>query len=337
MPSSYLTRRKAVYHFRMRVPRDLQGVMGTKEFHQSLKTRDERLARSMAQAMLNNSRFAFGTARHHLLLGLDESHVRFTLLSTLKGRPATGPRNTDTALFNPELHADQSGPRLSELVQQFIEDRKAAWAPKTLLQHASALRQFVAIVGDKSIVNVGRKDCRAYRDLLRRLPPNATKRFADMSFQKIAALGEPPMSPKNVNRVLGAVTAFFNWAVREEFLSHNPTRSLSVPLTSRADAQRDVFSQKALQLLFERSPLYRGCESAKHRDDRNQRYRVFLRRGKDSGCRQGLPGIRAPDDEGHAVRCSDDDAVSTGLAVHRHADQHGGGRYRRHVARGQYA
>jgi len=250
----------------MRVPQDLQSVIGKKEFHLSLRTRNSRSAAAMAHTLLNNSTAAFTTARHHLFMGLDEDQIRSTVLSTLTGkssRPSTG-RYSSSA--NEKLFAQQSETRLSALVEQFIEDRKTAWSPKTLLQNSSALKQFVAIVGDKPIADINRKDCRAYRDLLRKLPPNATKRFRGVSFEKIAAFGEPPMSPKNVNRVLGAITAFFNWAVREEFTAHNPTRSLGVPLTNRADSQRDAFSMGDLRVLFELSPLYQGCKSTEHRD-----------------------------------------------------------------------
>ncbi len=265
MSASYLIRRRGIYHFRIRVPQDVQTLIGKKEIHQSLRTRDARLARSMAVAFLHNSTTAFTTARHHLLLGFDVSQVRQNLLSTITGRTGHSLKSSAPVSRYGSPYSLHSETCLSTLIEKFIEDRKAAWSPKTLLQNSSALRQFLSIVGDKPIADINRKDCRAYRDLLRKLPPNATKRFRNMSLERVVALGEPPMSPKNVNRVLGAITAFFNWAVREEFIEHNPTRALGVPITRRADTQRDVFSQRDLRIFFEKSPLYRGCESPERR------------------------------------------------------------------------
>jgi integrase len=148
----------------------------------------------------------------------------------------------------------------------FAADRRHAWEPKTRLMHTAALRLFVKIVGDKPIRDLSREDCRAFRDTLAKLPPNMTKRFPGKSMADVLALNERPMSAKNANKCLSVISAFLNWARGEGLIGENPARGLAIAIKRRADSERDAFGAGDLRLLFESSPLYRGCASERHRD-----------------------------------------------------------------------
>ena len=147
----------------------------------------------------------------------------------------------------------------------FFQDRSPNWAPKTKQMRTTALRQFADYVGNKSVGQITRQNCRSFKQDLAQLPSHWQRRFKGWSINKILALNLEPMNPETVNETLSIVSSFFNWAVQEDFIRDNPARGLRIPNTRHPETERKIFSGEDLRLLFERSPLYAGCESAKQR------------------------------------------------------------------------
>ena len=88
------------------------------------------------------------------------------------------------------------------------------------------------IGGDKPVGDITRDDCRRVRDLFRRLPPNATKRFPRLSLSAAADQAErdglPTLNARTVNANITRVSAIFNWAIQEGHMEKNPAGKLSV-------------------------------------------------------------------------------------------------------------
>ncbi len=261
MVATYLIQRNGRYHFRMRVPQDLLVVIRTKEIHRSLGTTDGRTAKALAITLKVKLESEFAQLRQQVILnsrliqGPNGQNQPNSALAQVMIQPA----NTATQELD-------HGPDMAELIDAFIEEKAQIWASKTRQMHSGALTLFRDFVGPKPIGLLTRQDCKDFKLTLEKLPPKWQSRFKEMDIQKTAAMGLPPMNPATVNRILSPICTFLNWALLEGHISANPALRLRAIHKVRADTQRAAFSAGDLRLLFEESPMYRGCEAASKRD-----------------------------------------------------------------------
>ncbi len=263
MNSQYLIRRNRRYHFRIRVPKDLVNVVGQREIRRTLRTSDYSLAKSIAQTLHTNAENVFAAIHHQILLGMTSDQINEWVLSLIAHQLPRAWGN-QLVLAGP-AQTDPGRMSLSDAIQAFILDREHAWEARTRLMNTASLRLFIEIVGDKPIGSVTRQDCRTFRDKLSQLPPHLTKRFKGKSVDEVIALKPESMSTRTVNKNLSVISTLMNWAIREGLVTNNPAQGLRLTTRHRLDAERDVFTLRELKLLFERSPLYTGCMSEKHR------------------------------------------------------------------------
>ncbi len=257
MVATYLTRRNGRYHFRMRVPQDLLSVINTKEIHKSLGTTDGRTAKALATTLKVKLESEFAGLRQQAILNS-------RLIQDPGGQ--TQPNSDLThAIIRPTNMTSQEidyGPDMAELIDLFIAEKAQVWAPRSTQMHSVALKLFREFVGSKAIGLLSRKDCKGFKLTLEKLPPKWQSRFKEMDIRDIAALELPPINPATVNRLLSPICSFLNWSLVEGHISTNPALSLRAVHRVRADTQRAAYSKDNLLLLFERSPMYRGCEVA---------------------------------------------------------------------------
>jgi integrase len=234
------------------VPSDLVPLFGRVEIHRSLCVDDGRVARAIARTIRAKAEEEFAVIRQRRLLGATDQELQdaartFYAQALPVTRTATVARIAYGASGDGARKRTQ---RLSEAVNAFIEDRKPLWQPKTELMHGWSLRLLVRIVGDKLLRAISRKDCRVYRDTLAQLPPNMSKRFEGMSIAEVIARKPAPMNAKTVNGHTAVVVALFNWCCREGLVSDNPARGLALPLSRRADTEREAFSDADVLTIF---------------------------------------------------------------------------------------
>jgi integrase len=250
MSISATTRRNGRYHFRLRVPADLQSFIGRTELHRSLRIESPRQARTLAQSILTQVEAAFANIRHRRAQGAPEPELE-SLAKTLYAETLPKTRAARITQHAYGTRSNCNAPQsLRDAIDAFVTDRSPRWEPKTLLMHRASLDLFTTLVGDKRLAAIDRQDCRAARDLLCRLPANLTKRYAGIPLAELAGRGLAPMSPKTVNRNLSAISAMFNWCVREGLLSDSPARGLLVQINRRPDLERDAFSPEELRGIF---------------------------------------------------------------------------------------
>jgi integrase len=200
----------------------------------------------------------FGTLRHQRALGLDATLIEATRMvfeSSLP--PIRGQHRKQQTDF---------GSTLGSTIESYLKDREHVWTAKTHLMSAAALRLFIEILRDQQLTAVTRQACRNFREIVLRLPPNMGKRFRGQTMSQVLALSPKPMSTKNANKIVSSVSAFFSWSVQEELLASNPAKGLTLRIKHSPDTERDAFSTADLKLLFERSPVYAGCLSNRHRN-----------------------------------------------------------------------
>ena len=150
------------------------------------------------------------------------------------------------------------------------EKAKSTWVPKTKHEHSVWSQHFLDLVGDRPIGSYSKADGRTFKLALQKLPPNWVKQPAlrDLSFreasEKAAALGLPSMSDSNINKIIGFVAAFWNWAAENyDEVTGNPFERLKIKVRGNARDDRDPFSPEQLTAIF-KAPIYTGCLSDRH-------------------------------------------------------------------------
>lgn len=165
-------------------------------------------------------------------------------------------------------HADQGqGPLLSAAAEEWMAEKSRTWTPKTANEHRSTIASFITVNGDKPLEDYGKADGRLFKAVLMRLPANWTKQkplkwlAIDKAAERAQELGMPPMSDKNVNKLIGYAAAFWNWAANHyDNCPTNPLAGLKIKLKKRAREERDPFTLAELQTLFQ-APVFTGCRS----------------------------------------------------------------------------
>jgi integrase len=110
-----------------------------------------------------------------------------------------------------------------------------------------------ALGSDLLVRSVTRTDCRAVRDLLRRVPVRASKRFPGLSLADAAdaseAAGGASLAPSTVDIYLENLSAVMNFAVKEGWAEANPAAGLRT--RSAPTVRRRGFTNEELPAVFD--------------------------------------------------------------------------------------
>jgi len=152
---NYLERRDGRFYLKRRVPKALVEAYGKTVIRRALGTGD------------------IHEARIRLRRALVEIDAEFSSLTDGNEGPdgASAPAAGRVGLGHPV-----SSLSLSDAAARFIADRQESWGRKTLLEYRSILPILTQIIGDKPLVRVTRQDCRRVKDVVPKIPTNATKR-----------------------------------------------------------------------------------------------------------------------------------------------------------------
>lgn len=154
---------------------------------------------------------------------------------------------------------------LAELIEEFKSDlNRRDMRKKVELDYSLLFRVMDEVIGhDRRLRDIERDDCKAVRDLLLRLPANATKMYPGLTFSQAAEKGVADdrriLSPVTVNSYIHKMSALFNYAVVEERMDKNPARKLGIEGHEHSDEDRNPFSPAQLEKIFS-APIYTGCE-----------------------------------------------------------------------------
>jgi integrase len=187
--------------------------------------------------------------RHHW--NGDLSH---TLRDTLY-RSFSGPH--DERVARTEVKSHRNAVTLDEAISSFENDaQRATLSAKNSRGYAPGFNLLREIVGGATaLASVDRIHARRIRDVLAFLPPNASKRFPEMSLVAAAEHAKvrelPPIQATTATNILSCLAAFFNWARIEHGLTSSPFADLKALQKARGkDEQRQPFSAAQLELLF---------------------------------------------------------------------------------------
>lgn len=168
--------------------------------------------------------------------------------------------------FTAQKPTGGAGITLGELIDRYMADPNASRSsPKTVEGYKVIFRVLREMLGeDVAVRSIDRADCERVRDLLRRLPPNASKRFKGLTLAESAdradAEGLNRLSPGTVNSYLSNLASLFRWALKSWHCDRNPAEGLQVVDHRRDKDKRNPFSTEQLRLIFN-APLYTGCKN----------------------------------------------------------------------------
>ncbi|MFN3509373.1 MAG: DUF6538 domain-containing protein [Allorhizobium sp.] len=173
----------------------------------------------------------------------------------------------------PQPEPKSSEPLASEIMKEWVAEKsraKGGWTEATATANQLWTERFIAMAGDRALSDYTKSDARMFKSVLLALPPNWTKvkELAKLPMQEAAkratSLGLEPMAGKNVNKVLGFVRAYWNWAeANYDHIPSNPFDGLNVKISGKARDERHPFTVDELAKIF-RSPIYTGCKSVRY-------------------------------------------------------------------------
>lgn len=280
--------RNGVYRTRVYIPSDLVSVVGRREIVRSLRT--SALSQAVRRHLLLAGFFdqAFNMIRSYLngaLSGdelaskakalirdtapdprsLDYGYVPLSdaipLLVPSNHRQANKQRpsaSTTTIIDNQEANAP-FGLKFADLVKKFLWEHSGSWEKRTVKKHSFQLDIATQFFGpDTPVGKIDRKLVRRYRDTLRKLPRDYSKRFPG---EKIEAVAERPeterrhlLKPGAINPYIGSLISIFRWGQKVGHLEDNPAQGLAVPDNERAKDKRHPFEMGQLQSVFHARP-----------------------------------------------------------------------------------
>lgn len=163
---------------------------------------------------------------------------------------------------------DQEQKTFAEVFEAYVEEKELnVRSTKTVPGYMFLRRIIEETVGiDQPIRSYNREVCRRVRDVLMHLPAHSSKKkeTRDLSIAEAAEVGKKlniaPMSKTTANGYLSDLSAFFKWAVREDYLDKNPAEALTVgKSTTLQHRKRRSFTKEELVRIFN-APIYKGCK-----------------------------------------------------------------------------
>ena len=235
----YCINRNGWFHFRLRVPYDLNDIVKSTHIQFPLKTKQRRIAKNLSFELRGRIIPKFQKLRLELLSGTNHSNLERLALELLPVR-----HRYKKARFN------KSTKFISELIESYLDDRSKHLDKRTLLVMKYAFDMFVWFTGDVPITNISRNNCREFRDIMLRLPPRALNYLSTKSLPEVLAIGITPMNKKTVNKNIQFVSTMFNWAISEELIKYNPARGLAVSVKRKASLERKAYDGITLKHIF---------------------------------------------------------------------------------------
>ena len=160
------------------------------------------------------------------------------------------------------------GRTLKDLVTEYRTEREAVRGKEsTDRKYGLLFRVLEEVIGSETLVAaIGRAQCVDVLTFLRRLPPNATKRFPTLTLSEAAAKAEagglPGLAPNTVGSYMQNLSAILRWAEQGGWGVKVNTGSLIDSRSPRV--KRRGFGQDELRTLFTALEQFRESEPTKY-------------------------------------------------------------------------
>ncbi len=207
------------------------------------------------------------------------------LKATKRATDVMKARNAGDVVETPAPPTATSAPRactVDELIAEYLADPTRKRTPGTLKTYQTVFRAMRELLGaDTAVDTIHRTDCERIRNVIMRLPKNASQRFRGLSLEEAARIADAEklerLGVSAVNNYLHNLSALFNWGVDGWRMIRNPAKGLALKDDRNERDLRSPFSTEQLRSIFS-APLYTGCvddEKGYHRPGPN-----VIRRGR---------------------------------------------------------
>lgn len=188
------------------------------------------------------------------------------LKATRKAHEAFQARNEGEVIETPAPPTAASVPHsctVDDLITGYLADPTRSRTKGTLKTYRTVFRAMRELLGpEKPVDSIHRRDCERIRDVVMRLPKNASQRFPRLSLEEAAAIADAEklerLGVSAVNNYLHNLSALFKWGVKNWRVTRNPAEGLALPDDRDERDLRHPFTTKQLQAIFS-APLYTGC------------------------------------------------------------------------------
>ena len=141
---------------------------------------------------------------------------------------------------------------IKQLMDEFVEEKKRIWKPKTEKNYCATLDLFLEVYGDKDIQTVKHKILKDFRDdILMKIPPNMKSNLSKLSVaDAIKRNNGKTLTVHTVNLRLDKLCAFVRWCYQHDYLSKDATHNLKLPEDKRRDEERIAYAPLELGKIF---------------------------------------------------------------------------------------
>ena len=142
---------------------------------------------------------------------------------------------------------------ISDVVEEFILLRKGTHGQKLLDEYKSICDDFVEIVGDIPVNELGKETIRTYITTQIKLPPQRKKNpiYRDLSVSKILKMKDiKPQSRQNVNKYLGRLSTMINFGSGQGYFRENFILGMKLPVSKSEVKKREGFTDEDLMKIL---------------------------------------------------------------------------------------
>ena len=131
--------------------------------------------------------------------------------------------------------------------EQILEN----WGVRTAAQNEASFKQLIEVIGDIPITAVTKSVVRDYKQTLLSYPANRYKgKRREKTLEQLVEEGCISISLETVRNIMGRVSSFFNWLVKQGYREDNPFSGVAPRRVHSARSERSPFNDDDLKLLF---------------------------------------------------------------------------------------
>ena len=131
--------------------------------------------------------------------------------------------------------------------EQILEN----WGVRTAAQDEASFKQLIEVIGDIPITTVTKSVVRDYKQTLLSYPANRYKgKRREKTLEQLVEEDCVSISLETVRNIMGRVSSFFNWLVKQGYREDNPFSGVAPRRAHSARSERSPFNDNDLKLIF---------------------------------------------------------------------------------------
>ena len=259
---SYLVHRKtgSTYFFRSVIPKDLQSKLGQREFQLSLRCGILKQAKFLSFQLFNQTQLIYASIRDNSMSKhVSTEEIKESLKRELnktnseQSKPSSREKANldDNQSSESEKHKPSDCISLVEFCDKFIESRPDRdFSARTINDYKDSNNFLLEAFGDIPIDSLSHQNGRDYVDLLKHLPANRKKKYRNKTIRQLVELKDAQlMSQRTISKHTERVSALFNWAINQGYISENVFRGKLEPIRTKQMIQK-YFTADEMNLML---------------------------------------------------------------------------------------